>query len=139
MDPELKKFLNSSTPLVEASTSWGDMLPLHITYYLSSELPPSIFVSSVRSIVFQADSVLVVRDAENHFHITPGGRRQKNETLEETLHREVLEETGWTLSEISLLGFMHFHLLAAKPTGYPYPYPDFLMLIYIAQADKYIP
>lgn len=139
MNPVLTDFLASRTPLVEESALWGDLLPLHITFYLSSEQPPLQFVTSVRSVVFQADSVLVVRDAENHFHITPGGRREQNETIEETLRREVLEETGWTLSEISLLGFTHFHNLAPRPSNYTYPHPDFLQIIYVAQADKYIP
>jgi len=139
MDPELKNFLNSRTPLIETTFTWSETLRLHLTYYLSNEQPPLRFISSVRSVVFQADSVLVVRDAENHFHITPGGRRQNDETIEETLRREVLEETGWTLSEISLLGFMHFHHLVPKPPNYTYPYPDFIWLIYVAQADKYIP
>ena len=97
------------------------------------------YVSSVRTIVFQQDSVIVVRDVENSFHIIPGGRREEGETLEETLYREVLEETGWTLTSVSPLGFIHFHHLAPKPADYAYPYPDFLWLIHAAEVDEHIP
>ena len=56
---------------------------------------------------------------------------------EETLRREVLEETGWTLKELNILGFMHFYHLGPRPAEYQYPYPDFIWPIYIAQADDY--
>jgi len=137
MNPALTKFLTSQTPITKESTLWG-ILPLRIIFYLCSKQPPLQFVTSVCSVVFKADSVLVVRDAENHFHITPGGRRENKEAIEETLHREVLEETGWTLSKTFLLGFAHFHHLAPKPANYTYPHPDFLQIIYVAQADRYI-
>lgn len=139
MEPELEDFLSSRTPLVEATFSWGETGRIHVTYYLCNEQPSLGYVTSVRSVVFQADSVLVIRDAENSFHINPGGSREQGETLEETLRREVLEETGWTISDISLLGFAHFHHLDPRPPNYAYPYPDFIWIIYVSQADKYLP
>lgn len=132
-------FLESGRRLAEESVTWGDTLSLHMTYYLGIELPPLRYVSSVRAIVFRQDSVIVVREAENHFYIVPGGRREGEETPEETLRREVLEETGWTLNRVSPLGFVHFHHLAPRPADYAYPYPDFLWMIYTAEADKHIP
>jgi 8-oxo-dGTP pyrophosphatase MutT (NUDIX family) len=139
MDAELADFLASSKCLTEESVTWGDTLSLHVTYYLGVESPPLRYVSSVRAIVFRRDAVIVVRDAENHFHTVPGGRREGEEIPEETLRREVLEETGWTLKNVSPLGFMHFYHLAPAPTDYAYPYPDFLWLIYAAEADKHLP
>jgi 8-oxo-dGTP pyrophosphatase MutT (NUDIX family) len=139
MDCELADFLAGGRYLAEESVTWGDILPLHVTYYLGVASPPLQYVSSVRAVVFRQDSVIVVRDAEGHFYIVPGGRREEEETPEETLHREVLEETGWTLSHASPLGFVHFHHLAPRPAGYAYPYPDFLWMIYAAEADKHIP
>jgi ADP-ribose pyrophosphatase YjhB (NUDIX family) len=58
---------------------------------------------------------------------------------DETLRRDLLEETGWRIRQIELLGFIHFHHLSPKPSGYPFPHPDFLQLIYTAEADSFVP
>ena len=71
-------------------------------------------------------------------HIFPGGRREGSETLEETLHREMLEETGWAITGVSMLGFMHFHHLSPKPVGHTYPHPDFIQVVYMATATAFI-
>ena len=83
--------------------------------------------------------MLVIRDKTGQLYIHPGGRCEKGESALETLRRELLEETGWTLKDTHLLGFMHFHHLGPKPADYPYPYPDFLWPIYIAEAGTYVP
>ena len=140
MGSTLTDFLNRHQLLVEESAVWsGGSLPLCITSYLSSEQPPLDYVTSVRAVVLQGGSVLVVRDAANTFHVTPGGRREKDESVEATLRREVLEETGWTLIAASPLGFMRFHHLAPKPDGYLYPHPDFVQLVYAAHAGEFVP
>jgi ADP-ribose pyrophosphatase YjhB (NUDIX family) len=113
-------------------------LPLRITGYLSDELPPLDYVTSVRTLVFQGGALLVMRNRDG-LHILPGGRREAGETLEHTLAREVLEETGWTLGRRFMLGFMHFHHLAPKPPDYAYPHPDFLWVIYAAEAETFVP
>ncbi|MBI2850186.1 MAG: NUDIX hydrolase [Chloroflexi bacterium] len=138
MNPDLSAFLASGKLLAEGTTKWGDM-PLEIACYQNAEQPPAQYVSSVRAIVFRGDKVLVVDNGKNEFYITPGGRCEKGESIEETLRRELLEETGWTLKDNRPLGFMHFHHLGPKPAGYAYPYPDFIWLIYTAQADKHFP
>ena len=72
-------------------------MPLRITSYFTDELPPLEHISSVRCIVFRDDMVLVVREGEEA-HVVPGGRREPGETLMQTLERELLEETGWTVA-----------------------------------------
>lgn len=37
---------------------------------------------------------------------------------EDTVRREVLEETGWTMQALHPLGFLHFHHRAPRPEGY---------------------
>jgi ADP-ribose pyrophosphatase YjhB (NUDIX family) len=89
-------------------------------------------------VVLRDDQVLVQRDLHST-HILPGGRREANETPEETLRREVREETGWALAGEFLLGFMHLHHLQPAPMGHRYPYPDFLQTVYTAEAVNYAP
>ncbi len=140
MDVELANFLSRYHPLTEENAVWGDgLLPLRITSYLGDGQAPARFVTSVRAIVLRGDSILVVRDSENTFHITPGGRREEGESMEATLKREILEETGWAIGEPSLIGYLHLHHLAPRPVDYAYPHPDFMQLIYVADAAEFIP
>jgi 8-oxo-dGTP pyrophosphatase MutT (NUDIX family) len=133
----LAAFLARHTPRAEGSAVWGRD-PLRITAYLGREVPPLDYATSVRSLVFREDALLVLRNRDG-LHIMPGGRREAGETLEETLRREVLEETGWTLRAPIMLGFMHFHHLSPKPPGYPYPHPDFIQVVHMAEAADYVP
>ena len=135
MQQHLADFLQRQVPGATHETAWDDgHLPLYVTSYLSDELPPLDMITSVRALVFREGEVLVVRDPGN-VHITPGGRREADETLLETLRREVLEETGWHLENtITQLGFFHFHNL--NPS-HPFARPDFLQMIYTAQASHY--
>lgn len=131
----LAAFLARHQPQMEEVVTWG-ALRLHVTSYLSADLPPAALITSVRAVVRDEARVLVVRDPES-VHIVPGGRREPSETLEQTLRREVLEETGWHIDQVALVGFRHFHHLTPKPPGYGYPYPDFIHLIHRARPLRY--
>lgn len=121
-------------PAAQAVEAWGD-LRLQVTTYLTGQEPALDAVTSVRAIVLCGAEVVVVRDPTRE-HILPGGRREPGEALEQTLRREVLEETGWEIGPPRLLGVLHFHHLTARPAGYAYPYPDFLQLIYVAAGVR---
>lgn len=131
----LTSFLALHVPLYKETAVW-DTIHLEVATYLSNKLPPIPYITSVRAIVFQGNKVLVVQDRDNHYHIVPGGRREADERLEETLQREVLEETGWVVKDVHPLGFVHFHHLTPCPPDYVYPYPDFIQLLYVAAAER---
>lgn len=137
ISPALARFLAALEAQGQTETAWaGGTVPLRLTSYCCQELPPAEHVSSVRCIVFRGESVLVVRGA-NQAHVLPGGRREPGETLDQTLARELLEETGWTVGPTRLIGVVHLHHLGPRPTHVaptsPH-YPDFLWLIYVAEA-----
>jgi 8-oxo-dGTP pyrophosphatase MutT (NUDIX family) len=144
VEPALADFLRGRRPGAETSETWSraDWSPIALTFaircYLDEALPPLDFITSVRCLLLREEEVMVVRDPRV-YHLLPGGHRNAGETLEETLRREVLEETGWTVAEPALLGFMHFHHLGPRPPGYRYPHPDFLQLVYTSGAGRFIP
>ena len=132
-------FLTGKTPFHETETRWSDgTLPLRVRYYRSNELPPDRYVTSVRCLVFQDESVLVLRNREG-YHILPGGRREEGESFEQTLRREVAEETGWTIRAVMRLGFIHLEHKRPKPAGYRFPHPHFFQIVYTVCASEYMP
>jgi 8-oxo-dGTP pyrophosphatase MutT (NUDIX family) len=138
--PDLGEFLARHTPVGEASAVWGGgTLPLRVAGYVGDEVPPLAYITSVRGLVFRADSVLVLRNADGIFHLLPGGRREAGESLPETLRREVLEETGWLVDIGPMVGFIHFHHLSPKQPGYGFPHPDFISVIHGSEAVAYRP
>ena len=131
----LERFLASFSNGPIETYTWGPS-QLRVSSYLSQELPPLQYVVSVRAVVVREGQVLTVQDPTSS-HILPGGRIESGETLEEALRRELLEETGWSLLDISLLGFKHLHHLTPKPAEHPFPYPDFFQVIYAARPDSF--
>ncbi len=142
MDQELKAFLQGQTPLAEEWVVWpldgDDFVQTRFTYAADSA-PPRRFVTSVRAVVTWGREILVARDPESE-HILPGGRINNDEGVLEALQRELLEESGWAVhNPPTLIGLFHYYIHSFKPDGYRYPYPDYLQLIYRAEARRYIP
>jgi 8-oxo-dGTP pyrophosphatase MutT (NUDIX family) len=122
-------------PVCEEYVTWGRQV-LRVQSYVGDADPPVEYVTSVRCIVLRGDQVLVVRDPEE-LHIIPGGRRERDESFEQTAMREVSEETGWLVGNLRLVGVKHFYHLSPKPARHPYPFPVFLQLIYTGEPLRY--
>lgn len=123
--------------LVTENATWGDT-GLEIRWYLDVAPPPLSLVTSVRTVLFHDRMVMVLQDGDQRLHVVPGGRREPGETIEATLRREVLEETGWTVASFQPLGFAVFRHLTPRPDDYPYPYPDFVHLLFVAEAAEQV-
>ena len=136
---DLATYLAHATLLCKERVTWGGgHIHLELACYTTDRLPPVQYVTSVRCLLFNRDAILVERELDG-VHILPGGRCEQGESLEQTLRREVLEETGWTIDAPRILGCLHFHHLSAKPAGHPFAYPDFLQPIFMAEAVDHVP
>ena len=124
---------NSAAAAVQdESWDWyGIPLPLRISSHIGATDLPDELVTSVRCVLAVDDSIIVC-ETPNDIHIWPGGRREGDESYQQTAVRELREEVGWTITPDSLvpLGFLHFEHLAVPPTDYPFPHPDFVQLIF---------
>jgi 8-oxo-dGTP pyrophosphatase MutT (NUDIX family) len=80
-------------------------VPLEFHACVSDELPPRALVGSVRAIVLRGNEVLLVHSEVPILSV--GGRCKPGETVEQTLLREVGEETGWSVSPVGVIGFIH--------------------------------
>lgn len=133
-------FLDGMAHIARESATWADgTMPLEVRAYATDTVPPADLVSSVRCVLRRDAEIMVIEDFKGERHVLPGGRIEANEGFEDCLRRELLEETGWTIRQPALVGFIHFHHLKAAPEGYRYPHPDFLQLVYLAWAGKYRP
>ena len=137
---DLHEFLADKTPFHDTETLWGGgTMPLRVRYFVCDELPPERFITSVRCLVLRNHSVLILTNRAGETHALPGGQREAGETLEGTARREVREESGWLIDSMSILGFIHLEHLGPKPSGYRYPYPSFLQVVYCARATQHHP
>jgi 8-oxo-dGTP pyrophosphatase MutT (NUDIX family) len=98
---------------------------------LSSTLPPLELITSASVFAFDGDRILMA-DLKSRGWDLPGGHVEDGERPEDTVRREVYEETKATLGEMGVLGYTELHIFAPKPLGYSYPYPKSYMVSYWA-------
>ncbi|MCA9896729.1 MAG: NUDIX hydrolase [Ardenticatenaceae bacterium] len=142
MESTLKQFLRGKTAVSTQSPTWqwhNYPRRLHQQTFLSSDLPPDELTSSARAILLRGNEVMVIRDFQNDPYIIPGGRREPGETVMDTLRRELLGETGWSVGTTAVIGTIYFEHLTPKPPDYKYPHPHFFWPIFVAQADQFYP
>lgn len=108
--------------------------------FLSSELPSLDLVTSVFGFIFSEDKILFTHGEEDHDHKIeiPGGHIEPNEKPEETLFRELKEETGVTPEHCELV-VVNRITVPNPPAGYHYPVPHSYMLVYMCTVPKILP
>jgi ADP-ribose pyrophosphatase YjhB (NUDIX family) len=139
--PALADVVAELTPAAEHETDWFDgEMPLRITAYTGAEATsrlPLEIISSIRCIVRVGDRYVFCENKTSR-HPWPGGRRNPGESFADTAVREVREETGWLLKPQSMrrLGWLRLRHLGRNPQGNQGPYPDFLQLVFVGEAER---
>jgi len=137
MTEALGDFFSALTPVAEEQVLWlNGAIQLRLSVYLTDLLPELEHITSVRAVLCTDAGCAVLRNADG-VHALPGGRREAHESLEATLRRELLEETGCSVSSLRSLGLLGFHHLTAKPADYRYPYPDFAQVVFAARGTAH--
>lgn len=107
----------------------------------SSLLPSRELISTALALAFAGDQLLTTNLTSRGWDI-PGGHVESGEHPDETVRREVYEETGALLEAVRLLGYQRLRLLGPKPLSYHYPYPDCYQVFYwarITTLDDFLP
>jgi 8-oxo-dGTP diphosphatase len=108
---------------------------------LASLLPPLELVNTALALAFVGDRLLMTNLTERGWDI-PGGHVEPGEHPDETVRREVYEETAATLESLHLLGYQRLRLLGPEPPSYRYPYPVSYQTFYWARVkslDAFLP
>lgn len=137
--PDVAGFLSTLTPVAAYECVWPAGIELAISAYVTEALPPADLVSSVRSLLVRGDSVMVMTSKDGSRHVLPGGRCEADESFDETLRRELEEETGWRGATRGPIGFLRLHHLSPRPPGFRYPYPDSFQLVFLSEATDEVP
>lgn len=135
-DPRLAALLASCVPAGTTTIAWlSGAMPLAVAAYTSPASLPDDLITSIRCVTTVGERVLLCTNADGS-HPWPGGRREPGESHADTAVREVHEETGWRLDPASLrpLGWLHLRHLAPRRPDDPFPYPDFLQMVYSGAA-----
>jgi 8-oxo-dGTP diphosphatase len=125
---------------VEQDIAWLPR-PNECQTVLSSHLPSQELVTTALMLAFAGDRLLMTNLRSRGWDI-PGGHVEPGEHPEETVRREVHEETGAMLGSLHLLGYQRLRLLGPQPVAYDYPYPDCYQVFYWAQVislDDFLP
>jgi 8-oxo-dGTP pyrophosphatase MutT (NUDIX family) len=133
---EIRRFLAQRQPFGGWRDEWVGVL-LECNAYLADDLPAPACIGSVRALVLRDHDVLLVHSSPPMLII--GGRCENGEAVEETLLREVAEESGWVVKPIAVIGFIHVRHIDDQRPDWGRPAPDFIDPLFAVEAVKYDP
>jgi ADP-ribose pyrophosphatase YjhB (NUDIX family) len=143
MDLRLRSYLESHAHHHETTERWPIQGEMKVRLCLATTMPPPDAISSILAIVMNANREVLFLWPSNPSgsiaHVLIGGRSLGDETPEETVIREVGEETGWHVRPTRMIGFRHFFHLDPRSPATDRPYPNFVQPIFAATAVEFEP
>ncbi len=116
----LGRVITSSMGLRETTEFAGRSY--EVTWHSEGDLPPRNEITQVSAIRFSPDDRVVVVSADGRDWAIPGGHPENGESCEETLRREVREESCCEVDRFCLLGWQHVRDLADNSVHYQLRY-----------------
>lgn len=140
----VKKFLeNRTVSFTLPSVLWSRSI---YNFYKDETIPPNGTYASIFAIIKKDDEVLLVYNKGREKWELPGGHLSPEELSSNDpiagVKREVLEETGYEIENVSQLGFGHINVtkpIINRETGEPYPFPNSFLLFFKADLKKDVP
>lgn len=77
-------------------------------------------IKFVNCLAYQQNQILFCKWRDEDIWVLPGGRIESEETAEEALHRELMEETGATLKNFEVLCYLHCFMFNLEYWGIAY-------------------
>ena len=93
-----------------------------LTWHRTGDPPPRSEITQVSAICFSPDDRIVMISGDGQHWGIPGGHPKDGESCEETLRREVLEESCCEVGRSCLLGWQHVRDLADNSVHYQMRY-----------------
>lgn len=105
-----------------------------ITVAVGNVMPQYAKITAAIGFIFDDGKLLMANiQKDNRGWDIPGGHVEKGEMPEETLIREVYEETGVVVQTPKNFGYIQYIINGDIPVDYPYPYPDTYIILYFAE------
>ena len=70
-DAVVDDFLENHVPVATATEFWGTTMQLAASAYITTERPPALLVTAVRTVVVRGGDILLMRNEEDGYHVLP--------------------------------------------------------------------
>lgn len=80
-------------------------------------------------LIIDHDKVLLLKKPRHGWYAMPGGKMEPRETVQESVIREVFEETGLKITNPKIISIANIHKSSAKP-----PKDDWMMFTFVAHG-----
>lgn len=108
--------------------------PVEMQFKLWPIPPEDDLISNVNLVPYIGEKWLIIQ-VDHYYWELPGGTREPDEPFSDTLRRELLEEAGVRLKNITSLGAWHCHSFAEKPYRPHLPHPDFYRYVSYGEVE----